>query len=84
MTYYSMKTYKLIGFDISHRRGKQYDGILIRLKDKKIIRVPFGDSTMNNYQDKTGLNAYPHLIHGDKERRRLFRARMKGFLKKGF
>jgi hypothetical protein len=43
MTYYSMKTYKLIGFDISHRRGKQYDGILIRLKDKKIIRVPFGE-----------------------------------------
>jgi hypothetical protein len=79
-----MKTHKLIGFDISRRRGKMYDALLVRLKDKKIIRVPFGDSTMNNYQDKTGLNAYPHLIHGDIERRRLFRARMKGFLKEGF
>jgi hypothetical protein len=84
MPYYDMKDYKLIGYEVSKVKGKMYDAILMRKKDHKIFRVSFGSNTYENYQDKTSLNAYPHLIHGDKERRRLFRSRMKHNLKKGF
>jgi len=46
--------------------------------------VPFGDNKMENYRDKTGLNLYPHLIHGDDRRRYLYRARHKHNVKAGF
>ena len=71
--------HKLLGFDKSRRKNKMYDALILERKTNKIIRVPFGDSTMENYQDKTGLNMYPHLIHIDPERRKRFRARHKGF-----
>lgn len=90
MPYYSKKEYKLKGFEKSKRKNTMYNALLEPRKssglskDKKIIKIPFGHSKMQNYHDKTGLNAYPHLIHGDKERRRLFRARHKGYLRKGY
>jgi len=84
MVYYTKTDHKLIGFQKARRRNTMYNALLQRKSDKKIIRIPFGDSTMENYQDLTGLNLYPHLIHGDKERRRRFRARHKGFLKDGY
>ena len=84
MVYYNKKDYKLIGFEVSKRQGKMYNGLLERKKDKKIIRVPFGDATMENYRDITGLNAYPQLIHNDKNRRRLYRLRHKKDLKDGY
>ena len=83
MTYYKKTDYKLLGFEKSNRANKQYNALLQRKTDNKIIRVPFG-SKMENYQDKTGLNLYPHLIHGNKERRRLYRARHKVYLKDGY
>ena len=58
-----------------------------KLRNKKtgrINKVHFGDNSMGNFKDSTGLNAYPRLIHGDTKRRKAFRARMKGFLKPGF
>ena len=82
--YYKKTDYKLLGYDRSKRKGKMYDALLERKKDKKIIRVPFGDAKMENYRDLTGLNLYPHLIHGNEKRRKLFRARHKGYLKKGY
>ena len=84
MVYYNKKDYKLIGFEVSKREGKMYDALLERKKDKKIIRVPFGDATMENYRDLTGLNLYPQLIHNDEKRRKSFRARHKGYLKNGY
>ena len=84
MVYYKKTDYKLLGYDRSKRKGKMYDALLERKKDKKIIRVPFGDATMENYRDLTGLNLYPQLIHNDEKRRKSFRARHKGYLKNGY
>jgi hypothetical protein len=83
-TYYSKKEYDHIGFEKAKAKGKMYNALLRRKSDKRIIRVPFGANNMENYQDKTGLNAYPHLIHGDKKRRASFRARHRGYLKDGY
>lgn len=84
MTYYKKTEYKLIGYEKSKRKRKMYNALLERKKDKKIIRVPFGDDKMENYRDETGLNAYPHLIHNDDVRRKRFRQRSKGYLKSGY
>jgi hypothetical protein len=82
--YYKMTDYKFIRFEVSKVKGKMYNGIIQRKSDKKFIRVPFGDRTMQNYKDSTGLNAYPHLIHGNKDRRERYIARHKGFIKPGY
>jgi len=84
MTYYSKKEYKFIKFEKSSKRGKMYNGVIQNKKTKKIVRIPFGSSLHQNFHDKTGLNAFPHLIHGETKRRRLFRARHKGFLRDGY
>jgi hypothetical protein len=84
MPYYKITDYTLIGYEKATRKRKMYNALLERETDKKIIRVPFGDNQMQNYHDLTGLNLYPHLIHGDKERRRRFRIRSKGYLKAGY
>jgi hypothetical protein len=84
MVYYSQKDYSFVKFEKSKRKDKMYDGILINKKTKRKVRVPFGYTKMGNYQDKTGLNAYPHLVHGDEKRRKAFKVRHKGFLKKGY
>jgi len=82
MTYYDMKDWNFEGFIKSNKKGKMYSAILKNKNNGKIKKLDFGDSTMQNYRDITGLNLYPHLIHNDKRRRRLFQARHKGFLKK--
>ena len=84
MTYYSKKDYKLLGYEKATRKGKMYNGVLQNKKTGKLVRVPFGSTEYENYQDKTGLNLYPHLIHGDKKRRRLYRSRHKKDLKAGY
>ena len=84
MPYYSMKEFNLEGFEKSKTKHKMYDAIIQNKKTKKNVRVPFGDKRYQNYQDLTGLNLYPKLIHGDKERRSKYWARHKGFIKKGF
>ena len=78
-----MKNYQLIGFKSSETKNKMYDAILLD-NNGKVIRIPFGDNRYQNYQDKTKLNLYPHLIHGDKERRKRYKHRHKVFLKKGY
>lgn len=84
MTYYKKTQYVLVGYEKSNRKRKMYNALLKRKKDGKIIKVPFGDNKMMNYKDDTGLNLYPHLIHNDKKRRKLFKARHKGYLKPGY
>jgi len=80
MAYYNMKNYILIGFKASETKNKMYDAILIS-NTGELIAVTFGDKRFENYQDKTKLNLYPHLIHGDKERRKRYQSRHKVFLK---
>lgn len=84
MPYYSKKDYKLLGFEKSNKKDKMYNALLENKKNGRITRVSFGHNKYENYRDITGLNAYPHLIHGDKNRRKSFRARHKGYLKTGF
>ena len=84
MTYYKKTEYNFLGFQKSARKNKMYDALIINKKTGKIKKISFGDNTMGNYRDKTGLNLYPHLIHGDKKRRALFHARHKGFIREGY
>ena len=84
MTYYKKTEYDLIRYEKATRKGTMYNAILGHKKSNKIVKVPFGSSQYENYQDKTGLNLYPHLIHGDKNRRRLYRARARGQVKEGY
>lgn len=86
MSYFLKSDYKLIGFRPSKTKHKMYDAVL-RLKKNYKGRdkyIPFGDRRYGNYQDRTGLNLYPELIHGDKKRRKSYKARHKGFLRKGY
>ena len=60
-----------------------------RRKDKKYMVltpggkwVHFGDSSMEQYKDSTGLGLYKHLDHGDKIRRKSYLARAKGIRNK--
>jgi len=84
MTYYKKSEYKLIGFEKSNRKNKMYNGVLERKTDKKIVHVPFGDNRYSNFRDLTGLNLYPHLIHGDDKRRRLYKIRHQKDIKDGY
>ena len=84
MTYYSKKLYSLSGFEKSTVKDKMYNAILKNKKTKRNVKVPFGHNKYENYKDSTGLNLYPNLIHGNKERRKAYHARHKGFIKEGY
>ena len=84
MVYYKSLEYELVGYEKSNYKGKMYNAIIKNKKSNKIVKVPFGSSEYENYQDKTGLNLYQHLIHGDKNRRRLYKLRHKKDIKKGY
>ena len=84
MVYYKKTDYKLLGYRKSKTKHKKYDAILENKTTKTIHTVPFGDKKYSNYRDLTGLNLYPNLLHGDKKRRILYRARHKKDLKEGY
>lgn len=84
MPYYNRREFNLSGFEKAKAANKMYNALLTRVSDGKIIRVPFGDTRYQNYRDITGLNLYPHLIHGDSDRRRRYHARHRVYLKDGF
>ena len=58
--------------------------VINRLLHDKEIKINFGDTRYEHYEDKTPLKIYSNLDHDDKERRKKFRARHKGFIKKGY
>ena len=78
--YYKKNEYKLLGYRKSLTKNKKYDAIL--QGKNKIVKVPFGDNRYNNYHDLTGLNLYTST--GDKQKRKLYRARHKKDLKEGY
>lgn len=82
--YYKKSDYSFIQFQKSKKKDKMYDAVIQKKPSGKISYVSFGYNKMGNYHDKTGLNLYPNLIHGDKKRRKAFRSRMKGFLRDGY
>jgi uncharacterized protein (DUF927 family) len=84
MVYYQMKLYKIVKFRKSTRKNKKYDVIIENISNKKQISVSFGDNRYKNYHDKTGLNMYPNLIHGDKKKRRLYKLRHKTYIRPGY
>jgi len=84
MVYYKKTDYKLLGYEKATKKGKMYNAVLQNKTTKKTHKVPFGSSEYENYRDLTGLNLYTHLIHGDKKRKKLYRARHKKDLKDGY
>ena len=82
MTYYKKTEYKLLGYRKSHRKGSKYDAILENKKTKKLKYIPFGAIGYSHFRDLTGLDLYE--THNDPERRRLYRARHKSYLKEGY
>ena len=83
MVYYSMRQYKLIGYEKAKSKNKMYNA-LIQDKQGKVIKIPFGDNRYENFSDNTGLNIYPRLIHNDTKRKRLYKARHSGYIRKGY
>jgi hypothetical protein len=84
MVYYHSSDYNFLGFEKSRRKGKKYDAILQNIYTKRTTRVPFGASDYQHYKDSTGLNQFSYLDHGDRQRRKNYRARHKIHLKKGY
>ena len=88
MTYYSMKDYKLAGFEPSNRTNKKYTAVLQQnKKNNKYIYIHFGaiksvGTPYQQYYDKIGN--YKHFNHYDKKRRDRYISRHKHFIKEGF
>ena len=84
MTYYSKQEYSFVEFKKSQAKHKMYSGIIKNKKTGRQITINFGDKRYQNFTDKTGLNLYPELIHGDPVHRKRYRARHKTYLKDGY
>ena len=82
--YYSKNDYKLVGFRKSKRKGKMYDARLLKYPSGKLVHVPFGSTQYENFSDKTGLNLYPKLVHGDKRRQKSYIARHRHHVRQGY
>ena len=64
-------------FSKSTRPGKKY---MVVAPNGKTIH--FGDSSMEQYRDTTGLGLYTHLNHNDEKRRASYLARARGIKNK--
>lgn len=84
MVYYKKSDFNLLGYKKSNTKHKMYDGIIENKTTKRVHTVPFGDKRYHNFQDKTNLNLYPHLIHSDPKRRILYRKRHLKDLRDGY
>jgi hypothetical protein len=84
MSYFAKSDYDLVGYRKSTRSKKKYDAILKNKITKRLKHIPFGDNRYEMYQDKTGLNVYPKLIHGDEKRRKSYRSRHAKDIKEGY
>lgn len=82
--YFLKKDYHLLGFKKSNNKDKMYYAIIQDKETLKKIKIHFGHPDYMNYQDKTGLNAYPQLIHNDPERRNKYRQRARPLVKDNY
>ena len=84
MVYYPKSEYKFVRFEKSNTKHKKYDAIIKNKLNDREKRLPFGDVRYQHYKDSTGLKLYSYLDHNDVNRRRLYRARHKQFIKDGY
>ena len=84
MAYKKMSEYTFKGFRNSTRKGKKYDAILKNKKTDRVTHMPFGSNINEQYRDSTGLGLYSNKNHLDKKRQKSYKARHKGFLRKGY
>jgi predicted DNA-binding protein (MmcQ/YjbR family) len=84
MSYFSKSDYDFEKFEKSKANNKKYAVLLKNKKNKKNIRLNFGDVRYQQYRDTTGLKLYSHLNHNDTKRRTNYRKRHSGFIKPGF
>lgn len=82
--YYPMSEYKLIKFEKSDRKNKKYNAILQNKINNKIVKIPFGHSSYEQFKDSTGLGLYSNKDHGDLKRRQLYRQRHAKDIRKGY
>lgn len=82
--FYSMKDWKLITFEKSKTKNKKYDMIIQNLVNNKIVRIPFGAASYQQFKDSTGLGLYTHKDHRDLKRRQLYRQRHAKDIRPGY
>jgi hypothetical protein len=63
----------LYGFEVSKRKNKKYDAIMLNKYDQSIKKIPFGDTRFQQYHDRLGH--YKALDHKDKVRRLNYKRR---------
>ena len=80
-SYYPMSEYKFVKFRRSQTKGKKYDAILENKETKRTVTIPFGDNSMEQYKDTTGLGLYNHKNHNDNKRRKAYIARHSVYIK---
>lgn len=78
------QNYKFLYFRKSHTKKKKYDAILVNKKTGRTKTVPFGAKGYQHFKDSTGLGHYSNLNHGDRDRRRRYRARHRATAKHKF
>jgi len=78
MPVFPEKKYEFVKFIKANKRDKMYVAILRNKKSGRIKQIPFGSSKHENYGDRTGLNAWPKLVHGDIKRLERYRKRHEG------
>ena len=79
-----MEDYKFVKFEKSNVKNKKYVAILLNKKTGKEKRVNFGDNSLGQYNDSTGLGLYSHLDHNDKKKRENFKKRFARLLDKKY
>lgn len=84
MSYFSMENYKFIKFEKASAKDKKYSAIIKNINTGRTKRINFGDKNYQHYFDRTPLKLYSHLNHKDAKRRKNYKSRHTGFIKKGF
>lgn len=75
MTYYLFSDYSFVKFVKSNTAGKKYDAILRNKKTGSLSKIHFGDSSYQQFKDRTGLGLYSHLDHNDQKRKTAYMTR---------
>jgi hypothetical protein len=73
--------YEINNFYKSPLKHKKYRVALVNKLTCKIVLMDFGDKRYQHYKDSTPIKLYSNLDHNDKNRRRLYKARHKHFIK---
>ena len=80
---YSKKIYFFVKFERSKKPTKKYDALIKHNLTKKIVRISFGARGYEQFYD-SALGLYKIFDHGEKKRKKKYRARHKGYLRPGY